>query len=139
MFPVSVLPLGPSFVRKRFDSSPMLRRFIAIAAAYAIALSSLIATFNAVRIAAAAADPLTGVICERTQLGNPVPGGDQADLGKSGSLGCLIQLAAVPPPPTRSITVEHLAGELLAPPAVIEFRSSPQTKSHQSRAPPQSA
>jgi hypothetical protein len=140
MFPFTqCAPTGLGFVRKRFDSWPSLRRLIAVAAAYAIALSGLIASFNAVRIAASAADPLASVICERAQFGNPAPGDDHGDLGKSCCVGCLIQLGAVPPPPTVSVSIEQSAGELLALPIVIDFRSDPQTKSHRSRAPPQSA
>jgi hypothetical protein len=126
-------------VRKRFAKWLALRRVVALAAAYAIALSGLIASFNAVRMAVADASSANVVICERAQLGNPAPDSDLGDLGKSCCAGCLIQLAAVPPPPTASIAVEQSAGQLLALPVIVDFRSDPKTRSHQSRAPPQSA
>lgn len=126
-------------MHKRFAKWLLLRRVVALAAAYAIALSGLIASFNAVRMAVADANSANVVICERAQLGNPTPGSDLGDLGKSCCAGCLIQLAAVPPPPNASASAEQSAGELLVLPAAIGFRSDPQTKSHRSRAPPQSA
>lgn len=126
-------------MQKRFARWLLLWRVVALTAAYAIALSGLIASFNAVRIAVAQANALDTIICERAQLSNPTPGSDLGDLGKSGCDGCLIQLAAVPPPPTGSIALEQSAGQVLALPAIVAFRSNPQTRSHQSRAPPQSA
>jgi hypothetical protein len=130
---------GLWFVRKRFDRSPLLRSVVAIVAAYAIALSTLIVSFGVAR--AAVADATSGqiVICERAQLGNPAPGGDHGDLGNSCCTGCLILLAAVPPPPTASVAVERSAGRPLAPASIIDIRSEPQTRTHQSRAPPRSA
>jgi hypothetical protein len=116
-----------------------LWRVVALVAAYAIALSGLIASFNAVRIAVAEANSSNIVICQQAQLGNPAPGSELGDLGKSCCDGCLIQLAAVPPPPTASIAVEQSEGQVLALPAVVAFRSDPQARSHRSRAPPQSA
>ena len=70
-------------MRKRFAKRLALRRVVALAAAYAIALSGLITSFNAVRIAVAEANYSNVIICERAQLGNPTPGSDLGDLGKS--------------------------------------------------------
>ena len=126
-------------MRKHFDSRPLLKRVVALAAAYAVVLSTLVVSFGAARAALADANSSEVVICQRAQLGNPAPGGNHGDLCNSCCDGCLIQLAAVPPPPTASVAVEPSAGELLAPPAIIGFRSDPQTTPHQSRAPPHSA
>jgi hypothetical protein len=117
----------------------LTRRVVALAAAYAIALSGLIASFGAVRLAIAEAGASGIVICELAQFGNPAPGGDLGDLGKSSCDGCAIQLAAVPPPPAASVAVAPSAGQVLALPRLLDFRSDPATKSHRSRAPPQSA
>jgi hypothetical protein len=126
-------------VHEHFAKWLLVRRLVALVAAYAIALSGLIASFSAVRVAVADANSSDIVICQRAQLGNPAPGGDHGDFGKSCCAGCLMLLAAVPPPPTASVAVEQSAGRPLALPTIIDFRSDPQTKSHQSRAPPQSA
>jgi hypothetical protein len=140
MFPPSErLPAGFGSLRERCTRWLLLRRVVALAAAYAIALSGLIASFNAVRMAVAEANSSNIVICQQAQLGNPAPDSDLGDLGKSCCDGCLIQLAAVPPPPTGSVAVEQSAGQVLALSVVVGFRSDPQTRSHRSRAPPQSA
>jgi Protein of unknown function (DUF2946) len=126
-------------VHKLFARWPLLRRAGAVVAAYAIALSGLIASLSAVRIAIADASSSDIVICQPTLFGNPAPGSDHGDLGKLRCVGCLIQLAAVPPPPTASVAVEQTAGQVLALPADVDFHSDPRTRSHQSRAPPYSA
>lgn len=123
----------------RFGERPLLRRVTAVAAAYAIALASLIASFGAVRAAVADAPSLGIIICQRTELGQTAPAGDHGDCGSSCCVGCLLLLAAVPPPPTASIAVERLRGRRLTVLAILDLSSGPQTKSHRSRAPPVAA
>jgi hypothetical protein len=124
-------------VYERFAKRPLLRRVIALTAAYAIALSSLIASFSAVRAAVADATSSDIVICQRTLLGQTAPGSDHGDCSTSCCLGCLTLLAAVPPPPTTAVALERSPGQLLALPATLDLPFNPQTKSHRSRAPPQ--
>jgi hypothetical protein len=126
-------------VRKGFAKRPLAQRVIALAAAYAIALSSLIASFSAVRAAVADATASDIVICQRTLLGQTAPGSDHGDCSASCCLGCLTLLAAVPPPPTTVIALERSPGQLLALPVTLDLPFNPQTKSHRSRAPPQPA
>jgi hypothetical protein len=134
-----VISTKARFVRKRFAKRPLLRRVIALTAAYAIALSSLIASFSAVRAAVADATASDIVICQRTQLGQTTPGSDHSDCSASCCIGCLTLLAAVPPPPTTAIVLERSPGQLLALPLTLDLPFNPQTKSHRSRAPPQQA
>jgi hypothetical protein len=124
-------------VYKRFAKRPLLPRVIALAAAYAIALSSLIASFSAVRAAVADATASDIVICQQTLLGKTAPGSDHGDCSTSCCLGCVTLLAAVPPPPTTAIALERSPGQLLALPVTLDLPFNPQTKSHRSRAPPQ--
>jgi hypothetical protein len=122
------------FVHERFANRPLLRRVIALVAAYAIALSSLIASFSAVRAAVADATSSGTVICQPTLLGQTVPTGLPMDCDSCN--GCLVLLAAVPPPPTTAIAIKQAPGVLLPLPAKAELPFDPQTRSHQSRAPP---
>jgi hypothetical protein len=116
------------------------RRVVALVAAYAIALSGLIASFGAVRAAAADATGSGNVICHIARLDHPAPTGDSnSDCNSSCCIGCLVLLAAMPPPPAMAIAIERTAGSLLPLPAKPDLPSDPQTRSHQSRAPPQTA
>jgi hypothetical protein len=108
---------------------------IALAAAYAIALSSLIASLSAVRAAVIDATSSGIVICQQTALGRKAPTGMPRDC-QSCCIGCLVFLAAVPPPPTAAITIERTSSRALPLPAKRELPSDPQVRSHQSRAPP---
>lgn len=123
---------------ERFANGLLLRRVIALAAAYAIALSGLIASFSAVRAAVADATSSEIVICQPTLLGEKGPTGVPTDC-ESCCVGCLVLLAAVPPPSTMAIAIERTPGTLLPLPAKPKLPSDPQTRSHQSRAPPQKA
>jgi hypothetical protein len=126
------------FFRKRL----LQKRVIALAAAYAIALSGLIANFGGAQMSAAAAGQPGGIICHTDVLGGPTPSPD----GSTGSktciddccTGCLMHAAALPPPAT-AIELAPSRGERIAPPAVAAFIASPQSKSHRSRAPPLTA
>lgn len=122
------------FVYERFAKRSLLRRVVALTAAYAIALSSLIASFSAVRAAVADATSFGTVICQPTLLGHTAPTGVPIDCDSC--LGCLVLLAAVPPPPTMAVTIEQAPGCLLPLPVKAELPFDPQTRSHQSRAPP---
>lgn len=114
----------------------MLRRFVALGVAYAIALASVIATVGAVRAEVADATSSGIVICHLTRFGQTAPSGTPKGCDNSCCIGCLVLLAAVPPPPTTSIVVAQSPGRLLPPPVATELPSDPQTKSHRSRAPP---
>jgi hypothetical protein len=119
------------------------RRVIALVAAYAIALASLLASFGAARAAAAeaAAGP-GGVICHTLTADQQTPS-PSTDTGKicvnNCCVGCLMLLAALPPPPLKVFGAPQSAAQLLTPPAVAVLSAGPHSKSHRSRAPPLSA
>lgn len=123
-------------MRKRFAKRQLLRRFVALGVAYAIALASVIATVGAVRAEVADAMSSGIVTCHVTPFGQTAPSGIPKGCDNSCCIGCLALLAAVPPPPTASIVVAQNPARLLPPPAATELPSDPQTKSHRSRAPP---
>jgi hypothetical protein len=125
-------------VHRRFAKRPLLRRFVALGVAYAIALASVIATVRAVRAEFADATSSGIVICHLTRFGQTAPSGGIPPKGCDNSccIGCLALLVAVPPPPTTSIAVGQNLGQRQPPRVATELTSDPQTKSYRSRAPP---
>jgi hypothetical protein len=128
-------------VRKYFARRPLRRRIVALAAAYAIALSSLIASFSAASVAAAAAAP-NAIICHTLVAGDEAPSSGDTN-GKHCAdnccIGCLMLMAAVPPPPAKITGAPLLASQSIAPPQNIVLVGALQTKDHRSRAPPPAA
>jgi hypothetical protein len=126
-------------VHKYFTKCPLRRRIVALAAAYAIALSGIIANFGASGAAAAESSTPGTVTCHTEIAGDPSPTDDQ-DNGKacadSCCIGCLMLTAALPPPSATPMGALRSPGQILPPPVVSGFASSPQSKSNQSRAPP---
>jgi Protein of unknown function (DUF2946) len=130
------------FFRKR----PWQKRLVALAAAYAIALAGLIANFGGAQMAAAAAAQPGGIICHTDFAGGHAPspapspdGGTNKTCTDDCCTGCLTLAAALPPAPAHAETIPPSASMRIALPAVAAFVASPQTKSHQSRAPPRMA
>jgi hypothetical protein len=126
-------------VRRYFARRPLRRRIIALAAAYAIALSSLLASFGAARAAAETAAVPGGIICHSILAGQPAPASDESN-GKTcvGSccVGCLMLMAALPPPPASAAPLLQAPSHRLAPLDAAILTGGPGTKSHRSRAPP---
>jgi hypothetical protein len=126
-------------VHKYFTKCPLRRRIVALAAAYAIALSGIIANFGAGHAAAAESSTPGTVTCHTEIVGDPSPTDDQ-DNGKacadSCCIGCLMLTAALPPPPAKAAARPQSPGQILPLPAVAGVVSAPQSKSNQSRAPP---
>jgi hypothetical protein len=119
------------------------RRIVALAAAYAIALSSLIASFGAARAAAETAAIPGGIICHSNIDGQqaPAPAGDNGKtcLDCCCGVGCTMTMAALPPPPTSTAPLLQAPSHRLAPPDAAIRNGGPDTKSHRSRAPPLTA
>jgi DUF2946 family protein len=131
-------------VSQYFAKRPLRQRVIALFAAYAIALSSLFASFGLARAAAEAATAPDAVICHTTIAGEqaPSPPSDQTDdrhCAANCCVGCLMLLVALPAPPTKVVGVPQSAVRLLALPAIAVAAAGPETTSHQSRAPPPAA
>jgi hypothetical protein len=129
-------------VRKYFARRPLRRRIVALAAAYAIALSSLIASFGAASAAAAAAAGPTGIICHTLVAGDAAPASGDTNskhCADNCCIGCLMLMAAVPPPPAKIISAPLSASQSIAPPQNIVLVGGLETKDHRSRAPPPAA
>jgi DUF2946 family protein len=129
-------------VRKYFARRPLRRRIVALAAAYAIALSSLIASFGAASAAADAAAAPNGIICHTLVAGDETPSsGDTNSNHCVGNccIGCLMLMAVVPPPPVKIIGAPLSASQSIAPPQNIVLVGGLKTKDHRSRAPPLAA
>lgn len=115
------------------------RRIIALAAAYAIALSSLVASFGAARAAAEAATNPIGILCHNALAGAPSPASDR---GNSKTCidccctGCLMPMAALLPPPPTAAPLAQTVSHRPAPIALTVPAVSRTGKSHRSRAPP---
>jgi hypothetical protein len=125
-------------VHERFATWPLSQRLIALATAYAIALSGLMVSFGVAR----AAVSLPGTITCHSDAGTTGPAGSQPD-GKlcdgSCCTGCLMLVAALPPPPVKVAEAPRVAGRPLPLVAVITVGAAAHTSSHRSRAPPRAA
>jgi len=128
-------------VRKYFARRPLRRRIVALAAAYAIALSGLIASFGAASAAAEAA-AANGIICHTPVGGDAAPASGDTNTKHcidNCCVGCLMLLAAVPPPPAKITGAPLAASQSVASPQDIVLSGGLKTKDHRSRAPPQAA
>jgi hypothetical protein len=124
-------------VRTHFIKRPLRRRLIALAAAYLIALSSLIASFGVV--AAAEVPGSTGAIICHADGGLSSPTRDQTNDKTHAdccNAGCLMLMTALPPPPASAVALALSTG------AIAHYRAAPvivaafDVNSHRSRAPP---
>jgi hypothetical protein len=119
------------------------RRLVALFAAYAIALASLLSSFGAARAAAAQASVPDGIICH-TQLDgaaqpSPASSDNNALCADCCCVGCLMLLAALPPAPTQFAAAPQSAGQAIALPTTAVLAVAPDTTCHRSRAPPVTA
>ena len=113
------------------------RRLIALAAAYAIALASLIVSFGAAR-------PRGGAAAPRHYLpyraaGQPRPRATQYNklCVECCGAGCLMLMAALPPPPRAAVAMPRAtSGVVYRFASAVFVGSPPETKAHRSRAPP---
>jgi hypothetical protein len=117
------------------------RRVIALAAAYAIALSSLIASFGAARAAAEAPGIPGGIICHTVVPGQeaPSPADTNGKMCADCCVGCMMPLAAVPPAPPNAAPLAQASSHRIAAPEIAALAGGRETKSHRSRAPPLTA
>lgn len=125
-----------------FANRPLRRRLVALFAAYAIALASLLTSFGTARMAAEAATlPGTTPLCH-TEIGDTAPA-QQDDGGKvcpdSCCIGCLMLTAALPPPPVTVAAAVAPAGHILTIPQAGSVTVRAPSKAHRSRAPPLAA
>jgi hypothetical protein len=129
-------------VRQRSAQRSLRQRVIALAAAYAVALASLVASYGLARAAGSPVAAPVDVICHTVLPGDqaPAPASDQTDhCVDNCCLGCIMLLAGLPAPPANRAELPKFSGEYLAPPAQIVLARRPETTSHQSRGPPSAA
>jgi hypothetical protein len=124
-------------VRTAFAKRPLRQRLIALAAAYAIALASLIANFGAARAAAEAIDQPQAVLCHSGPE-QPSPAPDETT-GKiciaACCNGCLTMAVAVPPP-VAVAAAPHALSRRLAPLTRFALVGDAESYSHSPRGPP---
>jgi hypothetical protein len=123
-----------------FTKRTLPRRIVALAAAYAIALSGLIASFGAAQAAATALP--AGFICHTavTDQQAPPPSDTNGKLCVNACcIGCLMMTAALPPPPGDATPIARTVSYRVDPLAAASLGNPFDIKSHRSRAPPQTA
>jgi hypothetical protein len=121
---------------------PLWQRVVALTAAYAVALATLIASYGAARAAGAVAAQAGAVICHTVVADDstPAPASDQTDhCADNCCIGCMTLLTALPPPPAKVIGAPVSASQTLLPPQVIVLIGGQKTKDYRSRAPPLAA
>lgn len=125
-------------VHSYFARWSLRRRVIALAAAYALALGGLFASWAAGSAAAlAAAGPAT-VTCH-SEAGEPAPSQNDGSghvCVDSCCVGCVLLMAALPPPPVKAIGAPQSAARPLAATPALAVPAENSSRSHQSRAPP---
>jgi hypothetical protein len=129
-------------VRGLFTGRTWRRRAVALVAAYAIALASLLATYTSARAAGEVPTNPVGVICHTDLAGQTGSSGGHDDgqaCANDCCIGCLMLMAALPPPPVTVTGTPQATGVLLSLPAADAVAAAPDTKSHRSRAPPLTA
>jgi hypothetical protein len=131
---VTVEGWGNGVVHKTFSKRPLRRRIIALVAAYAIALASLIATFGTAQSAAEAVNQPAAVLCHSNAGERPVPDG-KICVDYSCCTGCLAMIAALPPPAATAAVPQALS-EQLAPLAHFVLVGGTEFISHRPRGPP---
>jgi hypothetical protein len=118
------------------------RRMIALAAAYAIALSGLIASFGATQVAAEAIAQPGGILCHGGAWNHPATSPD----GTNGKIcvddccvGCLAMTAALPLPPAVVVAVPQFVNERVGNLTSFTLVGGADWHDHRSRAPPTAA
>jgi hypothetical protein len=130
-------------LRKYFAKRTLQQRIIALAAAYAIALASLIASFGLASAAGEAAAVPGGIICHTVvggqQTPSPAEGSGKICLDCCCGVGCTMTMAALPAPPAGAAPLLQASGQRIAPAPLAVLTGAPEAKSHRSRAPPLNA
>ena len=125
-------------MRKIFAKRPLRQRIVALVAAYAIALASLIASFGAAQTAAAAVDGGSGVICHSDLAGGPITGSHEDDgtICFKSCIGCMTSLAMTIPPTVSATRMPQSAPKRLDLPVRLVCLDNAKANAHRSRGPP---
>jgi hypothetical protein len=125
-------------VHSYFAGWSLRRRVIALAAAYALALGGLFASWAA-GSAAALATAGPGTVTCHSDAGEPAPAQNDGSghvCLDSCCVGCVLLTAALPPPPLKAIGAPQSAAPPLAATPAPAAPAGHSARSHQSRAPP---
>jgi len=137
-----------TYARRSLRRRPLRQRVIALVAAYAIALASLISGLGAAQAASQAASQTTAeainggnaVICH-SDVAEPGPatGSDDSKgaICFKSCIGCMTSLATVIPPGVAAAGPPQLAFRRLDLPALSHRVAEAKSKAHRSRGPPQ--
>ncbi len=129
-------------MRQKSPQRPLRQRAIALAAAYAIALSSLVASYGLANAAGTAVAVPGTVICHGMVDADqgPAPTSNQADhCADNCCVGCIMLLAALPLPSAEPAGVLPSSVQRLSPLAGGTLAVRPETASRRSRGPPSKA
>jgi hypothetical protein len=138
MTSVGKTPVGKTSVTKTFAKRPLQQRIIALAAAYAIALASLIASFGAAQAAAETAARPDTFICHASAAERPAPASNESN-GKTCvdcCIGCVTAAPAAVPPATSVAIAREVSVTRLEPLAHRVLIASAASSAHRSRGPP---
>jgi hypothetical protein len=121
-----------------FARRPLRQRVIALVAAYAVALASLIAGFGTAQAAVAAPDAGYGVICHSDGSAGPPTGSRDSNgaICLKSCIGCISSVATIMPPTVAPPSPPQLAFTRLNLPAPGVRIAEARSKAHRSRGPP---
>jgi hypothetical protein len=123
-------------VAKTFAKRPLQQRIIALAAAYAIALASLIASFGAAQMAAEAAAQPDSFICHSSAAERPASDENSSKICVDCCIGCMTSVPAAIPPAASVVIVRQALFTRLEPlPPRVPIASAA-SSAHRSRGPP---
>jgi hypothetical protein len=125
-------------VRKTFARRPLRQRIIALVAAYALALASLVAGFGAAQAAVEAVDGGSSIICHSDLAGGPATGSHENNgaICLKSCIGCMTSLATVIPPTLTAAGPPQLSFKRLDLPARVVRIDGTKFNAHRSRGPP---
>ncbi|MFZ1151098.1 MAG: hypothetical protein WAR76_15400 [Xanthobacteraceae bacterium] len=126
-------------MRMTVAKRPLRQRVIALVAAYAIALASLVANFGAARAAADAIAQPDSAICHSVVADQPAPSPDgtgNAICADCCCIGCMTSLATVIPPTVAAAGPPQLSFKRLDLPARVVRIAGAKFNAHRSRGPP---
>jgi hypothetical protein len=113
-------------------------RVIALVAAYAIALASLIASFSAAQATAGPIDGANLAICHGLGEAAPATGSHQGsgDICLKTCIGCMTSLATIIPPTVAAADPSLVSFKRLDLPALSVRLAGAKSNAHRSRGPP---
>jgi hypothetical protein len=128
-------------MRKSLAKHQLRRRAIALVAAYAMALSSLLASGVAARAAAELIAQSGGALCQTDVGGQAVPasGDSNTNCTDYHCIACLTLVLGLSPPDARLTIAGKPSHQVVGLLTTSRVTGRPRAKSHRSRAPPHEA